>query len=241
MLEPSAADATQFNAQLRRQTALSDCADLFRAAIAPFGFDTFACGEVDLANAERSVFYLIDWPEDWRRFYLNSGMVEADPIVRFLATRNEPFTWTDLRADPDFTVADGLTLDKAAPRWVDGLVVPVSRAGRKVGLVSLAGREHIATKQAADYLCLISVCLHSHVRTLLPTEGFAAPPVGLTPRELDALKLVARGQSDAAIAKSLSIAVSTAHEHVENAKRKLKTPSRAEAVAVAVSLGIIEV
>jgi len=44
----------------------ADCAALFRAAIAPYRFDTFACGEVDPNNRERCVLYIIDWTERWR-------------------------------------------------------------------------------------------------------------------------------------------------------------------------------
>jgi DNA-binding CsgD family transcriptional regulator len=72
-------------------------------------------------------------------------------------------------------------------------------------------------------------------------EGFAAPPVGLTGREIECVRMVAQGFSDNAIAKALSIAPSTAHEFVEKAKRRLKTKSRAEMAAVAISLGIIEI
>lgn len=244
MSVPAPADdaAVAFNMALRRLDRTAECAALFHEAIAPFGFDTFACGEVDLVDRQRSVFYLIDWPDDWRRLYLTQGFLERDPLVEALKERHEPFSWTTLKADPNFSRADALTLERAAPYgWVEGLVVPVSQAGRKVGLVSLAGRKRGVSAQSTAFLCLISVCLYSHVRSLAPHEGFAEPPVGLTGRELASLTLAARGLPDAAIAEALQIAGSTAHEHIENAKRKLKASSRTEAVALAVSLGILDV
>jgi len=223
--------------------ATSACADLFRETIAPFGFDTFASGELDLADRARNVFYLIDWPDAWRRFYITSGMIERDPLVDALATHTEPFTWSELRADGSLSATVAKTLDKATAfgGWVEGLVVPVSRSGRKVGLVSLVGRYRGVAPEAKAFLSLISVVLHGHVRSLVSHKGFAAPPVGLTPREIECLTLVARGKSDREISQALSIAAATAHEHVENAKRKLKADSRAETVALAVSLGIIEI
>ncbi len=235
--------AFKFTRALSRLTTTSACADLFRETIAPFGFDTFACGELDLAHRERSAFYLIDWPDAWRRFYIGSGMIERDPIVDALANRSEPFTWSDLRADGSLSPAAANTLNEATSQggWVEGLVVPVSRSGRKVGLVSLVGRHRGVSSEAVAFLSLISVALHSHVRSLLGHQGFAAPPSGLTPREIECLKFVARGKSDREISQALSIAVSTAHEHVENAKRKLGAGSRSETVAVAVSLGIVEI
>ena len=66
------------------------------------------------------------------------------------------------------------------------------------------------------------------------------PPAGLTRREIACLKLVARGLSDAAVAKQLRVAPSTAHEFVEKAKRRLKVRTRTEMVGVAVALGIID-
>jgi hypothetical protein len=44
----SEANAFHFNTQLRGLKTIAACADLFRSAVAPFGFDTFACGELDL-------------------------------------------------------------------------------------------------------------------------------------------------------------------------------------------------
>ena len=221
-------------------TTMVACADLFRDAVAPFGIDTFACGEVDMEDRGRSVFYLIDWPDAWREFYIASGMVERDPVIDALAARRGPFTWSDLRADGALSVAAIRTLDSATSfGWVEGLVVPVSRRGLKVGLVSLVARQRGLQSEAIAFLSLIGVALHGHVRGLVGSEGFAVPPIGLTRRELECLKLVARGMSDRNISLALSISVATAHEHVENAKRKLTAKSRAETVAVAVALGIV--
>jgi LuxR family quorum sensing-dependent transcriptional regulator len=164
-------------------------------------------------------------------------------VVDALATHSEPFTWSELRADGSLSPAAANALDKATAfgGWVEGLVVPVSRSGRKVGLVSLVGRHRGIAPEAKAFLSLISVVLHGHVRSLVSHKGFAAAPVGLTPREIECLTLVARGKSDREISQALSIAAATAHEYVENAKRKLKADSRAETVALAVSLGIIEI
>jgi DNA-binding CsgD family transcriptional regulator len=61
----------------------------------------------------------------------------------------------------------------------------------------------------------------------------------LTRREIEALRLIARGATDRDVARKLGISPSTAHEHFEKAKRKLKVSTRAEAIAIAVSLAIV--
>ncbi|UAK24217.1 LuxR family transcriptional regulator [Sphingomonas nostoxanthinifaciens] len=233
-------DAARFNRNVRTLRTPIECGAAFRALIAPLGFDTFACGELDLDHRERNTFYIIDWPERWTRFYTQSGLIERDPIVTELAVRHAPFTWSELRADRKLSQAgtDALNL-AAASGWNEGLVVPLPTGGRRIGLVSMAGSTTV-TSALRDHLALLSVCLHSHVRTLVAREGFPLPPAGLSPREVECVRLVARGKSDGGIAAALGIAPSTAHEFVEKAKRKLRAKSRAELIAVAVALAIIE-
>jgi len=234
-------DAFEFHSRLRRLSSIESMTRLYRDAIALHGFDTFACGELDLKNRERTVFYVIAWPERWRRFYLQSRLVERDPVVETLAYRREPFTWSDLRTDRRFHNLGREALKLAAQHgWVQGLVVPLPGSGSRVGLVSLAGsREDISAEQRA-YLSLISFGFHVHVRALVGKQGFAAPPAGLTDRELACVKLVAEGCSDAQIGRRMRVATSTAHEFVEKAKRRVGVRSRPALVAVAVSLGMVD-
>lgn len=241
MSRTSETDAFEFNTRLRRLDTPAACADLFRAVIAPFGFDTFSCGEVDLVDRDRSAFYLIDWPERWREFYVSANLIERDPLLDALPSRLEPFTWSDLRRDRKLSRLGSEALDLAAKHgWSEGLAVSLPRGPNRFGLISLVGSGPEMDLPTRAFLCLISLCLHTHVRGLVPRHGFALPPAGLTAREIECLKLVASGSSDRSIAASLGIAQSTAHEHVENAKRKLKTRSRAEMIAVAASLGLVE-
>ncbi len=53
----------------------------------------------------------------------------------------------------------------------------------------------------------------------------------LTSRELEVLRLVARGMSDAEIAEDLVVSPHTVHRHVANIRTKLRLPSRTAAVA----------
>jgi LuxR family transcriptional regulator, quorum-sensing system regulator BjaR1 len=237
----SQTDAFKFNTQLRGLKTIAACADLFRSAIAPFGFDTFACGELDLKVRERTVFHIVDWPAQWRRFYLSEGLVERDPLIDALAFRHQPFTWSELRQDKKLQKIGRDVLEKAAAAgWTEGLVVPLSRGNNRIGLVSMVGHDTNIGSEDRAFLCLISICLHGHARSLVRREGFAVPPAGLTGREVQCVRLVAQGFSDNEIAKRLSIAASTAHEFVEKAKHRLKTRTRVEMVAIAAALGIID-
>jgi DNA-binding CsgD family transcriptional regulator len=231
-----------FNARLQQLQTPKESAALFARLIAPFGFDSFASGEVDLVDPSRSTVHLLNWPDRWAGFHRTSELIDRDPFVETLTLRTAPFTWTDLRADPAFSRAGVRALKRAAAvGWTEGLIVPVRQASGRIGVVGLAGNRGPIRPGEREYLTLISICLHSHVRTLVGRHGFALPPAGLTPREIDALRLVAQGMPDGAIGHALGIASSTAHEFVENAKRKMNVRSRAELAALAVSLAIVNI
>lgn len=74
----------------------------------------------------------------------------------------------------------------------------------------------------------------------------AAPPVvaselnKLSPREREILVLVARGQSNKEIARTLDLAESTVKIHVQNVLRKLGLTSRVQAAVFAVEQGIVQ-
>ena len=216
------------------------CARIFAAAVAPFGIDTFASGEVDLDMRERNVFYVIAWPDAWRDFYLSSGFVDRDPLIEGLRRYREPFTWAELRHDRTLSAAGGEALQMFADHgWTDGLAVPIPRGDHRFGLVSLVCRRQSLATAEKPLLTMLSLCFHERLRNLAPTHGFAIPPLGLTRREVDCLGLVARGMTDTEISRRLKISQSTAHGYLENAKRKLQAPTRARAVALAVSLAIV--
>jgi DNA-binding CsgD family transcriptional regulator len=61
----------------------------------------------------------------------------------------------------------------------------------------------------------------------------------LTPRELDVLKLVAQGSSNADIARRLFLSEHTVHRHLANILRKLDLSSRAAAAAWGVRRGLV--
>jgi DNA-binding CsgD family transcriptional regulator len=61
----------------------------------------------------------------------------------------------------------------------------------------------------------------------------------LTRRELDVLRLVAQGLSNADIARRLALSEHTVHRHLANIRRKLGLSSRAAAAAWGVRTGVV--
>jgi two-component system, NarL family, response regulator NreC len=66
------------------------------------------------------------------------------------------------------------------------------------------------------------------------------PPGGLTPREIEVLRLVAAGHTNPEIAEKLVISIRTVETHRAAIHRKLNTNSRAEVVAFAREHGLVE-
>ena len=64
-------------------------------------------------------------------------------------------------------------------------------------------------------------------------------PAGLTPREVDVLRLLPRGLSNAEIAEALFVSPRTIQSHLSNLYGKLGVGGRAEAIAYAVTHGFL--
>jgi DNA-binding CsgD family transcriptional regulator len=65
-------------------------------------------------------------------------------------------------------------------------------------------------------------------------------PAGLTPREVEVLRLVGQGYTNARIAETLFISRKTASAHVSNILGKLEVGRRAEAAAIAARVGLLD-
>jgi DNA-binding NarL/FixJ family response regulator len=71
-------------------------------------------------------------------------------------------------------------------------------------------------------------------RSVIPEEVFS----DLTDREREILNLIARGESNAEIAKALTISIKTVRNHVSNIFSKLQVADRAQAVIRAREAGL---
>ncbi len=77
-------------------------------------------------------------------------------------------------------------------------------------------------------------------KTMSKPERTAGPALKLTERELEVLRLVARGLSNRDVASQLAISENTVKNHVRNILEKLQLHSRMEAVMYAVRAKLVD-
>jgi DNA-binding CsgD family transcriptional regulator len=149
------------------------------------------------------------------------------------------------RADGTATVA---RWDEAAAAW-DGLRQPYPlayalwRAGsaagdREAAATRLRRAAELAGRLGARPLSERVEAAARRIRILLGGQA-GSPSLGLTPRELEVLRLVADGRSNREIAAELFISAKTASVHVSNILAKLKVAGRGEAAATAHRMGLV--
>jgi DNA-binding CsgD family transcriptional regulator len=126
-------------------------------------------------------------------------------------------------------------------RWRETEALVAVDAPRRAATIPLRNAHTVATQIGAEPLRRELELLAQRARLDFarpeptpPDESSRwADALGLTPREVDVLELVARGYTNPDIAKTLFISVKTASVHVSNILRKLDVPNRREAAAVA--------
>lgn len=97
-----------------------------------------------------------------------------------------------------------------------------------------------AVRSALDGTNWVSGPLAGPVRAELLAESSEGRGDALTPREVDVLRGLARGRTNAAIGTSLGISEHTVRNHVHAVLRKLRVANRTDAVATAVRRGLVD-
>lgn len=121
------------------------------------------------------------------------------------------------------------------------LAITASAPGGGLIGVALNRYRHDFRDTDVGLLDLLRVHIEQAAAMLVPPPAVPVPPdftsVPLTPRQVRVLQLVADGQSDRGIARSLGISTRTVQAHLQHAYRALDVTSRTEALARLQGLG----
>jgi DNA-binding CsgD family transcriptional regulator len=185
--------------------------------------------------------------------------MSGHPLARHLAATGDPTpvsvhdvvsdrTWRNNPAWSDLYTAFGMTRQMvlavpAAPAW------PGAPPTWRTCLIGRSGSDFTAgNRRFAAHLQPVLVRLDRHLaelNRLRAMSAAASPPeqraadVGLTPRELTVLALLAEGLTASALARQLGITRRTALKHLENIYRKWGTSDRLTTVLLARETGIL--
>jgi DNA-binding NarL/FixJ family response regulator len=129
---------------------------------------------------------------------------------------------------------------------LDEYVYEALRAGASGFLLKDAGRDELI--QAIRVIAAGDALLAPSITRRLIEDFARRPPAGerpgvlgeLTPRELEVLRLIARGHSNGDIARTLVVSDATVKTHITRIFAKLSLHDRAQAVVLAYESGLVQ-
>ncbi|MHA6326194.1 helix-turn-helix transcriptional regulator [Roseivivax sp. CAU 1753] len=181
---------------------------------------------------------------EWVAHYLDKGYLRIDPVIQGCYQRFHPVDWK--RFDWSSRAARAFLRD-AVEHGVgnQGYSVPIRGPNGQFALFTLNhscdDAEWTAfTETHRRELILIAHYFNQKALEFQPGRGLQPTP-SLSPREIDAMTLIAVGYSRAQVANTLSISENTLRVYIESARFKLGALNTTHAVAQALQRGLIVV
>ena len=184
----------------------------------------------------------LTYSEQWTTRYLTQEYARIDPVVQACLRRFNPVDWK--RLDWSGRVAR-VFMDEAVDAGVgsQGYSIPIRGPSGQFALFTVSSRDDDATwsrftEARTRELILISHYINQKALELERGSDLSKV-VSLSPRETDALTLLALGRSRAQAAESLSISEHTLRVYIEGARLKLSAMNTTHAVARALNQGLL--
>lgn len=180
----------------------------------------------------------------WVDHYLGNDYARIDPVVQACLRRFHPVDWK--RLDWTGKATKGF-LHEAIDAGVgnQGFSIPIRGPSGQFALFTVSGREDDESwsRYTEDYTRAVILASHYVNQKALEIERGTdqAEIVSLSPRETDALTMLALGYSRAQAADSLSISEHTLRVYIESARFKLAAMNTTHAVARAMNQGLLRV
>ena len=212
------------------------CADLPRLGALlgevalELGFDHFAL--LDHSSLSRPAGGLIridNYPEAWVREIAERGYGADDPVHRASRRTNAGFDWNELGSLIAIEPLHRAILERSKYHGLGGgFTIPANVPGEPSASCSFAirsGRE--LPRSSLRSAELIGIRALYAARRLRGRPRPTRRP-GLSRREVECVKLVARGKTDWEIARILGLSVHTARQYVKHARAAYDTVSRTQ-------------
>ncbi|MEO0389458.1 MAG: autoinducer binding domain-containing protein [Pseudomonadota bacterium] len=225
-----------------------ECADELTA------LDAVTSALRDVLGVDHVVYHWVDsagdqygcgtYSDEWRDRYLAQNYLRIDPVVQGCFQRFHPVDWKQL----DWSAKAARAFQKEAIAHGvgnQGFSIPIRGPNGQFALFTVSHNCDDAAWKAFTDENRRSLILIAHIfneKALEFEPGRTSDqPAALSPREVDAMTLIAMGQSRAQVAERLEISEHTLRVYIESARFKLGALNTTHAVARALSRGLIVV
>lgn len=179
---------------------------------------------------------------DYQEVYRDKGFITRDPTVWHCQTNPAPLVWHEGM----YTTPESHELMEVSRAYGlgHGISVSVHESTEVASMLSLARDRPLdgpeEQRRALEVAAVLANCLHvASKRVLVPRIEQAMRP-RLTPREMECLKWIAEGKSNAVIGQILNISEAAVVFHVNNLFRKMNVSTRLQAAVAALAMGMLK-
>lgn len=218
------------------------------------GLNTAIFALRDTFGVDHMVYHWVDsagdqygcgtYSDAWRDRYLEQGYLRIDPVILGCYQRFHPVDWKRL----DWSSKAAKAFQREAMEYGvgnQGFSVPIRGPNGQFALytVSHSCDDDTWAKFTEDHRRSLILIAHEFNQKALDFEPDRSPDAAqsLSPREVDAMTLLAMGYSRAQVAETLTISEHTLRVYIESARFKLGAMNTTHAVARAMSRGLIVV
>jgi DNA-binding CsgD family transcriptional regulator len=215
-----------------------------------FGFDTFlyALSTAIRPAVDSRLFVLTNMPMEWVVMWDTKGYMEVDPRVQHILESTLPLLWDQPTMRGKSARLEEFLNDAARFGARSGLAFKVDDAHHSTVLMAFNSRTAVlddirraAIKQWLPFIRDFAVHFHElFMRRIVTRAKSRLEGAQPSAREIQCLRLAARGYSRNDIAERLQVGPRTVQLYFDSLRAKLNANTREEAVAVAVSRGLID-
>lgn len=195
-------------------------------------------------NSKGDEYAVTTYHPAWVDQYLGNDYARIDPVVQACLRHFHPVDWQ--RLNWSGKAVRGF-MDEARTAGVgnQGYSVPIRGPSGQFALFTVSSQDgdDAWSKYTQDYTRPLILASHYINQKALEIESGSDKTdfVALSPRETDALTMLALGYSRAQAADSLSISEHTLRVYIESARFKLAAMNTTHAVAMAMNHGLLRV
>ena len=232
---PSSAQAVKSLSDFFAEAAEA-CSDLQRLGALlgevtlELGFDHFALlDHSSLSKPSGALIRIDNYPEAWALEIAERGYAGDDPVHRASRRTNAAFAWAELGSLIAVEPLHRTILKRSKYHGLGGgFTIPGNVPGEPAASCSFAvrrGRE--LPRSSLHFAELVGIRALHAARRLRGRTRIASRP-RLSRREVECVKLVARGKTDWEIARILGLSIHTARQYVKRARSAYDTVSRTQ-------------